>query len=158
MPTVLNNQQIADLLIAHGVRPLAICLSDASYTLPSMDWLLGDFWKWYCADLAQAGLDVWAEDWDCDDFADDFAHAARKAHKQRQRWQKKFFAESTSVHLIQTQLTQPTLTGSHAFILVTQLNDAQDALILRAIEPQPQAAWRFYDLSPAEFAAVTLIR
>lgn len=158
IPAFVDYLAVYDALIAWGIPANAIRLRDANFRLPDLNYIsVGEFWSAYKEQLHAQGLDIWAQDWDCDDFAWDFAHEAQKSHKRRQRESGKFVAEGVGVFYVALNINQPGIAGSHAFIVVAQWDDAAGSLTFKALEPQPNSALRFYELSADEKASCSLL-
>jgi len=153
--------EITQALQALFVPALSIKLPSLAFAIPDANYMTGAFYQWLAGNLGSQGLSTWSADWECADFARHFADQSQIAHKVAQRASGMFIAPATAVFQFWTTMdTNPNgVTGQHALILIAQRfgNAPDGALTFTAIEPQPDATYRIYSLSPAEFAACTLV-
>jgi len=76
---MLSVQQVSDALNAAGVNA-NIQFTDSSFGVPSKEYLLGDFSKWFASNLREDKLETWKLGNDCDNFAIRFYDRAQWAH------------------------------------------------------------------------------
>jgi hypothetical protein len=69
---------IKTTLAEHGIRSV-IC-TDQSYAIPSKEWVLGKFSRYYKNKVFGWGLWRWKPSFDCDNFARVFASLAQVSH------------------------------------------------------------------------------
>lgn len=87
--------QMINLYNSMGIRA-STHFADATYAVPSIDYLTDQFTFWWRKKLEERGLGKWETVWDCDDFAWTFYTDIRWAHYNS----KKSNAEGISVGVV----------------------------------------------------------
>jgi hypothetical protein len=126
MSTRLDQTAMMSALIHGGLWHAAAHarLADASYAPPRLDWLTGEFDRWYRQALRAFAIEAYvAESGDCDDYADLYAALARICHRR--------MPDSAGAGLPVGVLHYVSLAGPHAVVLAI----TSDAGVV-AIEPQ----------------------
>lgn len=68
--------------IKKELKVASIKFSDATYVLPSFDYITKEFLPWFAGYIARRGMIFAKEKFDCDDFAHEFASRLREAGLQ----------------------------------------------------------------------------
>ena len=151
--TRFDQSDVRSILSEVGVPPWNVHLADTGYACPSRDWLLGPFWRYYNGHMQRRGI-VYGSQWDCDDFARDFANEASLAHKLRARRNPGTLPEGIAVFehwYIDARI------GPHAQILCL-IGDGDGEATPLCIEPQPASHGPVRRLSRAEWESTFFVR
>jgi hypothetical protein len=108
-----------------NVRCKFVC--DEIYAVPTKDWLLGKFSKYYRRKLFGWGLWKWRPTFDCDDFASFFRALAHLAHAK---------SKNSGVEGITVGECWYRVSNSEAHAVNVALIDEGNTIILVYIEPQ----------------------
>jgi hypothetical protein len=57
-------------------------ISDASYNVTSLSWIMEKFYPFYVKKLEELGVSVWDGKWDCEDFSSLFKNLAQVCHRK----------------------------------------------------------------------------
>lgn len=81
-PQLIQRPSLVALLVAAGVPTKAISCPDFMYSLPSVEWLTGEFTDWCISSMAKLDLTYEEDGWDCENMGEWVSMWAKGAHRR----------------------------------------------------------------------------
>jgi hypothetical protein len=149
-PTVITGLEVAQYLRSIGVDFTTFRMRDDTYACVSKTHMLTKQYDSVAKVLFELGLEVWVDDWDCDDFTITFAWWSRVAHRATQRNSGQYFADSPAVFECWIAAI------NHAVVLC--IEHTPEGLSHFFIEPQPRASSRELAVAANQLPTITLVK
>jgi len=153
---MITHAELSNAIAYLGSQRVMSNITDSTYAVPSLDYMLGDFQKWWSARMEIDGLQKWEDDNDCDNFAFRYYADAQFAHYKSEE----STAQGLSVGIVFYMAGAREEDGSgggHAINLI--ISGKENQRVLTFIEPQRAAYNRnpVLHLTPPELDSIWFI-
>ena len=81
----MTGQELQNLIIKAGFTKAKIFITDGNYARPTTSYLMGQFYDFYQAWMADHDLYKWRDKWDCDNFSSTYYVFAQICHTKSAR-------------------------------------------------------------------------